>query len=350
MQSSPMLDLSSYQLRHLAVHYIGNPIQEEQLRLSEAESGIDDRTLKVVHEYLNKAFKEPEYYHFWHPTELEMNPVFDLARKLFSSQEAFLEHSQQLAQLLYHASQHPQVKSGEFMVLYLERVQWGEEKVPAIALFKCEEKEPFLFTEEQDQVIDLYSYRGISPRKVDKAALILQCDEGEGFQVKCVDNRNKGEETVFWFDHFLQLKRRNTEYTQTAELISMTKQFIDQDLASNEPLERNEALGLLQKSKSYFSEQETFDTATYGQEVFEDPAVADRFQAYVAERATEDLDLQEGFAISSEAFKKKQSVFKSVLKLDKNFHIYIHGNRELIEKGTDGDGRKYYKVYYEEEH
>ena len=42
-------------------------------------------------------------------------------------------------------------------------------------------------------------------------------------------------------------------------------------------------------------------------------------------------------------------VYKSVLKLDRNFHIYIHGNTDLIEKGIDDDGRKYYKIYYQEE-
>ena len=49
------------------------------------------------------------------------------------------------------------------------------------------------------------------------------------------------------------------------------------------------------------------------------------------------------------AVKKQARVFKSVLKLDKNFHIYIHGNRDLIEQGTDERGRKYYNIYYEEE-
>ena len=39
---------------------------------------------------------------------------------------------------------------------------------------------------------------------------------------------------------------------------------------------------------------------------------------------------------------------KSVIKLDKNFHIYVHGNRELIEQGEDEKG-KYYKVYFKEE-
>jgi hypothetical protein len=33
----------------------------------------------------------------------------------------------------------------------------------------------------------------------------------------------------------------------------------------------------------------------------------------------------------------------------KNFHIYIHGNNELIRQGVDSDGRKYYKIYFETE-
>ena len=47
--------------------------------------------------------------------------------------------------------------------------------------------------------------------------------------------------------------------------------------------------------------------------------------------------------------KKQARVFKSVLKLDKNFHIYIHGDRNRIERGVDEQGRKYYKIYYDQE-
>jgi len=42
-------------------------------------------------------------------------------------------------------------------------------------------------------------------------------------------------------------------------------------------------------------------------------------------------------------------VFKSVLKLDKNFSVYIHGNRNMVEKGEEADGRKFYKLYYDNE-
>ena len=38
-----------------------------------------------------------------------------------------------------------------------------------------------------------------------------------------------------------------------------------------------------------------------------------------------------------------------VIKLDKNFHFYVHGSRELIEQGVDEEGRKFYKIYYKEE-
>ncbi|MGN6534001.1 MAG: nucleoid-associated protein, partial [Ginsengibacter sp.] len=58
----------------------------------------------------------------------------------------------------------------------------------------------------------------------------------------------------------------------------------------------------------------------------------------------------DSFIISDTAVKKQARVYKSVLKLDKNFHIYIHGNKELIEKGYDeGMKMSYYKVYFKEE-
>ena len=48
--------------------------------------------------------------------------------------------------------------------------------------------------------------------------------------------------------------------------------------------------------------------------------------------------------------KKEFKVFKSVIKLDKNFHLYVHGRRDLIERGFDDDkGKKYYKVFFDNE-
>ena len=74
------------------------------------------------------------------------------------------------------------------------------------------------------------------------------------------------------------------------------------------------------------------------------------FQTYdESYRQSHEVNIEDSFEISPQAVKKQARVFKTVLKLDKNFHIYIHGNRDLIEQGVEKDGRKFYKIYFNEE-
>ena len=61
-----------------------------------------------------------------------------------------------------------------------------------------------------------------------------------------------------------------------------------------------------------------------------------------------DIEITDNFSISDSAVKKQNRLIKKVIKLDKNFDIYIHGNSELLEQGEDKKG-KYYKVYYNNE-
>ena len=62
-----------------------------------------------------------------------------------------------------------------------------------------------------------------------------------------------------------------------------------------------------------------------------------------------EVDVNDHFEISKNAVKKQARFFKSIIKLDKNFHIYVHGNRKMIEQGVDDEGKKYYKLYYDAE-
>jgi hypothetical protein len=60
-----------------------------------------------------------------------------------------------------------------------------------------------------------------------------------------------------------------------------------------------------------------------------------------------DLTAIDEFDVSPTAVKKNQKYMKSVVKLDKNFHIYIHGRHDYVERGYDDNmGMKYYKLYY----
>ena len=85
-------------------------------------------------------------------------------------------------------------------------------------------------------------------------------------------------------------------------------------------------------------------------QLFEEFYLIESFQKFnQTYRQENEVELADNFKISSQAVKKQSRIFKSVLKLDRNFDIYIHGDKNLIEKGTEKDGRKYYKIYYQEE-
>ncbi len=54
--------------------------------------------------------------------------------------------------------------------------------------------------------------------------------------------------------------------------------------------------------------------------------------------------------INKDAVKGEQRFFKQVLKLDKNFHVYIHGQRKFIEKGYDAArDMSFYKLFFRDE-
>ncbi|MDR1897006.1 MAG: nucleoid-associated protein, partial [Prevotellaceae bacterium] len=79
------------------------------------------------------------------------------------------------------------------------------------------------------------------------------------------------------------------------------------------------------------------------------PEVIEKFNQYKSAYAKEyEIEIADSFTISDSAVKKQARGLKSVIKLDKNFDIHIHGNRDLIEQGSDSKG-KFYKIYYKEE-
>ena len=82
-----------------------------------------------------------------------------------------------------------------------------------------------------------------------------------------------------------------------------------------------------------------------------EPQIIDSFKNYKQEFVNDyELNISDSFEISGAALKKQSRRMRSVLKLDKNFHIYVHGNREYIQKGYDEEaGMNYYKVFFKEE-
>lgn len=337
-------------ITNIAIHFVGNKSNEDFFcpsikKLDDFES-IHDLLLK----YFISSFKSEEYYNFYHDIDINMNEVYACVSKIFANPEVLFEQSINLAKHLYEQTNHPKIKEGEFYTVYFKDIIVNGEKLDAIGLFKSENKDMFLKVNRLNEGFEIDSENGININKLDKGCLIFNKDVENGCLVAVVDNTNRGIDAQYWFDHFLHLRQCKNEYYNTQNLLTLTKNFITKELPQQFDVTKADQVDLLNKSVNYFKENEKFGLVEFTNEVIGQKEVIDKFNEYKSAFEQErELEIAEEFEISNTAVKKQARVFKSVIKLDKNFHIYVHGNKELIEQGVDEKGRKFYKIYYQEE-
>jgi hypothetical protein len=348
-----MVFFTEASIEQVAVHKVGNKQAEEPLVLSEALLPITDKQLaRLLMQYFLQPFeKTAELYRLSHATGNRLlNEVFHFASLLFDQPAVFHKSSCQLAKQLYEMVSHPKIKSGELYVTYFKQLQVEGALHDAIGIFKSESKEPFLQLLQDGKNFQLnYEEQGINIKKLDKGCIIFNTEKEDGYKCAVIDQTNRSE-TVYWVDEFLQLKARNDDYSQTHHVLSAYKNFVTQKMEEDFDISKADKIDLLNRSIRYFKENEQFDLDEFSETVIDNPKGAVLFKAY-KQAYEQDMDtpIEDSFAISTNAVKKQARVFKRVLKLDKNFHIYIHGNRELIEQGIEPDGRKFYKIYFKEE-
>jgi len=340
-------------IESLSIHYIGNKSKNELCIFSkEPLFLLDEHLPSLVLEYFIKPFeKMQESFSFSHSGTIELNEVFHYAKEIFHNKADFHEATAGIARHLYTISTHPNIKSGELYVARFKNILVDGVETDAIGIFKSEVKEPYLKVENDGDFFQLqYELNGINIKKLDKGCLIFNIEEEQGYKVMVIDQTNKNSEALYWIDLFLQLKVRNDEFNQTNNLLTVYKNFISEAADNAIELTKPEKIDLLNRSIRYFKEKDRFDLDEFGSEVIGHEHGIKLFMQYKDDfEQRHQTDIEDRFEISNTAVKKQARIYKSVLKLDRNFHIYIHGNSELIERGVDNDGRKYYKIYYQEE-
>lgn len=278
-------------------------------------------------------------YEFTHPVDVEMNVLNKLVKSFYSDEKSFVEVSQDLFRHLRDVSKHPNIKDGDVFVIQFDAISIEEQMVDGVGIFKVENKQSFLETDLKQGHVGVK--KGIGTGRLDKGCLILNT---EGHKTVLHIDSNKTE-TEYWKNEFLKIQPRHDNVTATNEVISLTRSFIKNELQEEQDISKADQIDLLNRSAEYFKEADVFNVDEFEQSVLKEPEVIESFQEFQHRNEA----VQDGFELSAQAVKKQAKFFKSVLKLDKNFHVYVHGNREMIERGVDDKGRKYYKLYYEEE-
>ncbi len=348
-----MIDFSQASIENMVVHQIGARAEAEPMRFSKNTMRLQDEEMvtDVLLQYFFKPFKDDSYYNFYHEEEIEKNLVYVNINNLFIGEGDFYQSSIQIAEWLYENSNHPKIRGGEFYMALFNNVVVDGELVNAIGIFKSENKETFLKVYLKEQNFELGTQEGINIKKLDKGCLIFNTEQEEGYKICSVDNINKGNEARFWVDDFLGLQPREDNYYFTRNYMEMCRGFVDDVYNKENDVARADQIDMLNRSMEFFNKKDNFNEANFEHEVMEQPEIIDAFKDYKENFLQENsIPLKEEFDISKSAVKGQKSTFKSILKLDKNFHVYIHGRRDYVERGYDQQkGLNYYTLYYEVE-
>ncbi|MFM2224225.1 MAG: hypothetical protein RJA07_427 [Bacteroidota bacterium] len=345
------MNFSNAVLKSISVHYVGNKTEVNDIFISKQSLPLDEELSLLLTDYFLHRFENVyEQFKFSHTTSLQYNEAYNYCNKIIEDATTLHQTSIQIAKHLHDNSSHPKIKSGELYVCYFSNCEVDGKLIDAIGIFKTENKSSFFEINQQHDGFEIIYKHGIDLTKFDKGCLVLNKNKEDGFDVLIIDNQNKGDEAIYWREKFLGLMHRENIYHQTNQFLGIAKNFVTKQLDSEFEVSKADKIDLLNRSVEYFKTHDEFDKEEFEEAVFANKEIIKSFRTYdETYRQSHEIELEDTFEISPQAVKKQARVFKSVLKLDKNFHIYIHGNRELIEQGIEKDGRKFYKIYFNEE-
>ena len=339
------------QIESLAIHWVGNKTNDDGTILAKSDIKLTEGISSALLKYFISSIKHEELYRFTHNSDVKMNEVYSYVSKIFDDPTSLHEQSLLLAKYLYELSEHPNIKVGEFYVAYFRNCEVDNRNTDAVGIFKSENKDTFLEVHPDKGSFFVESGQGININKLDKGCLIYNVDGEAGYVVSAIDNTNRGHEAKYWIDNFLHIIPRKNEYYNTQNLMAMCKNYVVKQLSNEFGVTKADQAEFLNRSAQYFKENDNFSINNFTNDVIAQPEIIESFklfrQSYQEDHNVEILD---EFSISSSAVKKQARSFKSVIKLDKNFHIYVHGDNQLIKRGYDEVTRMhYYQLFFKEE-
>lgn len=283
---------------------------------------------------------------WYHPDDSESaSSLQDLLQAILEEPDALHEYGKKLAQRLADIAPGYTTRKGVFILAFFDNITEGQ---PGIGLFKAETEESILALNDKGEDWQLQWMKGLSGKRPDKGALFIPNAEGK-FKAIVAD---KNAEIKYWLQGFLSLNPNSNPQQATRQVMDLIKGFSEDVLSAENKVERTEQLAFLDQTARYLSSNPVFDVEEFGREVIHNPQLQDAFMDYkLAFEEEHENQMPNRVAIEQDTLVKQHSKFmRSVIKLDKNFHVYVHGNKDFIERGFDEEkGKYYYKLYFSEE-
>lgn len=347
-----MIDFRNVSLEKFVIHQVGSRFDSSSLLLSESELVIHDSELKqVLLTYFLSSFKPGAFYEFDISGIGENHNMYKYCKAIFNNPEEFKTNSDLITKWLHTTSQHPNIKTGELYIALFKNCSIDGQEVDCLGVFKSENKDVFLKVYQNDQQFVAEHDQGINIRKLDKGCLIFNVYENSGYKIAIVDKVNKSAEAQYWRTDFLNLNQIADGYYQTENFMQVCQQFGNEVLTEENNVEKAQQIAFLQRSDDYFKNSKLFDNEDFTKKVIGQNEAIEVFEDYKKQFADNyGVEFADSFVVSKPALSKSRRYFRPVIKLDRNFHLYVHGDPEKIERGYDNNKQmNYYKLFFNEE-
>jgi hypothetical protein len=208
----------------------------------------------------------------------------------------------------------------------------------------------FYFGREQNNFLNMNGadpliLRGMPMKKPEFACLILP-DGLDGYLIYLTEPN-----TSAWSKSVFPYLRQSDDSFHAKEFFKMCKSFSEDVIVKEQHQPREQQVAFLADSLEYTNKNKSVNFDNFKQEVLKEASVIDAFDQF-QEKYTEERKWNppDQFAVTDQMQNQAKKFVKSIIKLDKNFHIYVHGNKERIEKGFD-EVRKlnYYTLWFDAE-
>ena len=351
-----VFDFSNVNLENLIIHQVGNKLRDEGFFVSPTVCEMKDGDVEeLLLKYFLSSFKEDVFYKFSHETDIHLNELYMYISSIFVDRDSFYTQSINILKHLYEKSSHPQIKGGEFYMVYFTDCKVNEQKVDAIGIFKTERKETYLKITRYANEFLVGSEKGINIKKLDKGCIIFNIESTDGYRVMTVDAVNKGnKDALYWKDDFLQLTNVQDGYFHTENCLTVCQDFVENIYGEIYQADRKDKVMFMNEAVAYFDNHSEFDLDKFAQEVVKEPDLIEHFKEHKQNYdINQGLSASENFSISSPAVKTMKRKFKNLIKLDTEFEIKVKqstledGNMQFIERGFDEEkGMSFYKVFF----
>lgn len=299
-----------------------------------------------IKQLIDNVFKFETLSEFDYIDSLEHNPTYRFVRAIFTNKDDFVKQSNNLARHLYDQSIHPNIKNGEFYVIYLRDCVFNDEHVNGLLLLKTEVKDKFLTVSNNNGEMSIVPNLGISTKHIDKGCLIFDT-RNDGYILSIVDSTNIKTDGLYWTNNFLYAKQHITDFQLTENLAMFCSSAISH-ISKQNP---TKAIDLAKASRNVSlilqNDGVTINTSDLLKILSTDDDISSQLSQFKHEYETSRGLIPKTFTCVSKASKRKGITKSNILKLGSDFELKILNSSALIEQGYDEEkGRSFIQLFY----